>query len=102
MENRRKPKSGDGGYKSKLATRSGARLYLAKEYLREADRDLKLARRLKKDTNSAGPSDYLKLKLICQAIRGRGAKKGQGGGANSPTYVRLLPKVGKIWSGQRA
>ena len=44
-----------GGYKSKLATRSGARFYLAKEYLRGADRDLGLARRLKKDANFAGP-----------------------------------------------
>ena len=54
-ENRRKPKSGDGGDKSKLATRSGVRFYLAKEFLREGGRDLGPARRLKKDTNSAGP-----------------------------------------------
>ena len=44
-----------GGDKSKLATRSGVRFYLAKKYLREAGRDLGQARRLKKDTNSAEP-----------------------------------------------
>ena len=53
-ENHRKPSSKEG-HKSKLVTRSEAGFYLAKEYLREADRGLGSARRLKRDRNPAGP-----------------------------------------------
>ena len=51
--NHRKPNS--RGHKSKLVTRSEAGFYLVEEYLKEADRGLGLARKLKGDRNPAGP-----------------------------------------------
>ena len=59
MKNYRWLKSGGRGYESKLATRSGARAYPAKEYLRETGRDLGPAQGLKRGRNSTGPKANL-------------------------------------------
>ena len=53
-ENHRKPNSREG-HKSKLVTRGEAGFYLAEGYLREVDRGLGSARRLKRDRNPARP-----------------------------------------------